>query len=72
MDAPTRGSATTSTQIQIQWNALTTAYEIGDAPIKSYNLQWDVDGTDTNYVDLVGSTTPYIQTSYAMTGLTPG
>ena len=73
MGQPTRGSATTETQIQVNWNAL-TGVSTGGSAITSYNLQWD-QGNGT-YVDLIGQTgseqtlTTYTQTSGVSAGQT--
>jgi len=72
MAAPASGGSTSSTMIQVTWTALTTLSETGGATIRSYNLQWDQDGTGTTYVDLVGFTTTYTLTTYTVTGLTAG
>lgn len=72
MAAPTRGSLTTATSIQIVWTALTTAAETGSSAITSYHLQWDQDGSGTTYYDLVGLSTTYTQTSYVISALPAG
>jgi len=46
MAVPERGSSTDSVRIQIDWTEL-TGDETGGASILSYNLEWDVDGTQT-------------------------
>lgn len=63
-----RGSATSTSQIEILWDALTTSLQTGDSPIKSYHLQWDQDGTLTSFVELAGFTSPYTLTSFILTG----
>ena len=41
--APTlsEGAGTTSTQAELNWNALTGVQETGNNAITSYNLEWD-------------------------------
>lgn len=41
MNAPISGSATSSTQIQVTWSALTASSDTGGSAITSYNLEWD-------------------------------
>jgi len=36
-----RGSQTSTTRIEVVWDAMTTSSETGDSPIRSYNLEWD-------------------------------
>jgi hypothetical protein len=71
MVAPTRGSATSTTQIEIDWSLLTDP-DNGGSSVVSYNLVWDA-GTGTTTVSLVGLLTPYTQDSYIVTtGVTLG
>jgi len=68
-----RGSQTSTTRIEVVWDPLTTSAETGDSPIRSYNLEWDVNGLNQNFVELVGQAAPYTLTSFIVTGsLTPG
>ncbi len=67
-----RGSLTSTTRIQLQWDPLATIPETGDSPIRSYHLQWDADGTMRNFVDLVGLSAPYTLTEFIATGTQPG
>ena len=53
MSIPTKGSSTDQTQIEIDWEPL-TGDKTGDSMILSYNLQWDKDGTNTKFYELVG------------------
>jgi len=41
MAAPTEDSATSATQIKINWTGLTSTSDIGGTPITSYELDWD-------------------------------
>jgi hypothetical protein len=68
MATPTRGSATSASQIQILWTALTTATETGSSTILSYNLYWDngLGGDPTIQV------TDSLVTSFIINGLTSG
>ena len=55
------------------WSALTSTSDTGASAITSYNLEWDQGlGGTTNFVELVGDTTPYTSLSYSKSGLTPG
>ncbi len=72
MSVPSRGSLTTSTQIEVTWTALSSNSDIGGAQIQSYNLQYDSDGSNTAFVDLVGAQSLYTTTSYTVLGLIPG
>ena len=55
MQAPTRGSATSETQIEVFWLAL-TGNSTGGAPIDSYNIQFDNNTNGTTWTDLAGET----------------
>lgn len=41
MVIPTEGAASTTSQVQVQWAALTTDAQTGGSAITSYNLDWD-------------------------------
>lgn len=70
MAVPTRGSASSDTQLQVQWTALTSPAN-GDSTVLSYELQWD-QGTST-WVSLAGSASYYTGTSYTIAlGITSG
>jgi len=62
MSAPTSGSTTSSSQIEVDWTALTTAAQTGGASITSYHLQWDA-GTNTTWYDVIGLSPSYTSTS---------
>jgi titin len=63
MSAPTEGAATSATQIEIAWTALTSTDDIGGTPITSYQLDWDQN--TTTWVALVGEpSSPYTYLSY--------
>ena len=58
MSAPAEGAATSATQIEITWTALTSTDDIGGTPITSYQLDWDQN--TTTWVALVGEpSSPY-------------
>lgn len=53
MAAPTRGSGTTESQIEVIWLPL-TGDNTGDSPITSYNLQWDAGTNGAQWFDILG------------------
>ena len=66
MNPPTRGSSSSTTQIQVLWSAI-TAPQNGDLNVISYNLEWD-SGTDgTVWSSLVGSIANSLATSFIAT-----
>lgn len=66
MGAPTMGSATTTTQLAIDFVALTAGSETGGSTIDSYHLQWD-QGTGS-WLDLFGEDGAYqLLTTYTVT-----
>lgn len=67
MADPTSGSATSSSQIQVDWVALSSPAN-GDSAIISYVLYWDQGSND--FEELVGDTSAYTATNYIKTGLT--
>jgi len=64
MSAPTQGSATSDSQIQVDWVALSSSPSNGGSTILSYHVQWD-QGTST-WVDLVGAGSDYTGTSFTV------
>lgn len=71
MAAPTRGSATSTTQIEVDWSLLTNPSN-GGSEVTSYQLVWDA-GTGSTTSSLVGLLAPYTQASYVVTtGVTLG
>ncbi len=73
MAAPTRGSLTSETQLEIQWVFLTSFAARGGATITSYNLQWDAGTGLTTWSDLAGYTSSYLESHFtASTLVTPG
>lgn len=56
------GAATSATQAQVTWAALTGVQATGNNAITSYGLEWD-QGTST-WTELVGETTPFTGTTY--------
>ena len=70
MAAITSGSATSHSQIELDWTALTSPNN-GDSAITSYGIQWD-QGTST-YVELIGESSDNLLTSYIVaSGITAG
>jgi len=69
MNAPTRGSGTSESQIVVDWDTLTLDADTGGSDILSYNLQWYT----TTWEDLVGYPSDSLLTSFTITsGLTAG
>lgn len=70
MSAPTFGTLTSSTSIEIQWTGLTLQNDIGGSPLISYLLEVD---SGSGFNPLVGSSSPYLSLSYLMTtNIVPG
>lgn len=67
MAAPTEGAATTMSQIEVEWVALTTAEETGASPITSYVLEWDQASGGGVWANLVGEGSAYTATSHTQT-----
>jgi hypothetical protein len=74
--APTRGSETAPTQIQIDWVALTTSTDTGGLTILSYHLEHDAASGEAtggaSWVDLVGYPSDSLLTTYTLSGTTGG
>ncbi len=71
MAAPTRDSATTSSQIVVDWTSLTTDTDIGYSAITSYALLWDKGSSTWEY--LTGHTSNSTDLTFNVSsGLTPG
>lgn len=71
MVAPARGSATSTTQIEVDWSLLVDPSN-GGSEVTSYQLVWDA-GTGSTTSSLVGLLSPYTQASYVVTtGVTLG
>lgn len=54
MTAVTRGSATSETQIEVNWSAL-TGTDTGGSSIDTYNLQWDAGTNGATWTDIHGA-----------------
>lgn len=67
MSAPTRGSDTKTTQIQVDWTALTTSSDTGNSAITTYKLYWDSGTTGGTWTCLKGCSTDYTSTSFTVT-----
>lgn len=65
MGQVSRGSTTSTSQIQVDWTPLTSAADTGGSSIVSYRLQWD-QGTAT-WTDLAGFTSDYTSTTFTLT-----
>jgi hypothetical protein len=62
--APTRGAATSSSQIVIDWQTVVDPQNGGSA-VTSYNLQWDnEEGNFNNDIDLTGVSSDYTLTTF--------
>jgi hypothetical protein len=69
----TIGAATSETQVELTWSALTTDAETGGATILSYNVEWDAGAADGNWVSLIGYGADSSATTYTVTsGVSPG
>ena len=67
MAAPTRGAATTTSALDVQWTAITTSPQDGGSTILSYNLQWDSGTNGATWTDLIGNAPPSLSTSMTVT-----
>src|SRR3569832_801329 len=67
MSAPTRDAATSTTQIVVDWTALTSPND-GHAAITSYHLQWDSATSGVTWTDLVGLSVASTALTYTVTG----
>lgn len=63
---PTRGSETTTSQIQIDINTLTGS-DAGYATITSYGVQWDQGQNNGSFYEIAGETSDSLQTSFIVT-----
>jgi antitoxin (DNA-binding transcriptional repressor) of toxin-antitoxin stability system len=65
--APTRGSRTDHTKVEVTWAAMTLPADTGGSAITSYNLQWNQGDGSSNFVDLAGQPgSDYLSTSYLL------
>jgi hypothetical protein len=60
------GPATTESQVELVWAALTTPEETGGSPVLSYNAQWDL-GSGGLYENLVGYVSDFAATGFTVT-----
>jgi hypothetical protein len=65
MGAPRRGSGTSTTQIEVEWDAL-VAPDNGGSAISSYQLLWDAGSGGTPTTPVVGLVSDFLATSYAV------
>ena len=71
MATPLRGANTSGLKFHLVLSAL-DAPNNGDSDITTYNVQWD-QGTNSTFVDLVGSTSDFTRTEYEITnGISSG
>lgn len=61
------GGSTTESQVELNWDALTTSAATGGATILSYNIQWDLGYGTGVYENLVGYASDYSTTAYTVT-----
>jgi hypothetical protein len=73
MSTPTRGAASGTTQIEVDWLALSSAPSNGGSTITSYNLQWDAGTSGSTWSNLNGYSPSSLSLSYIVTtGLASG
>jgi hypothetical protein len=65
MQAPTKGALTNSRQIHIQWTTL-VGDDTGGSLISSYNLEWDKDGTQATFYEVVGQSLSFTETTFVL------
>jgi hypothetical protein len=63
---PARGILTTETQLDVNWEFLTTYEQTGGTDIISYELDMD-DGLGGSFVEVIGYTTPFALNSFLIT-----
>jgi hypothetical protein len=66
MAAPTRGTDTTTSRIEVDWSLFSTSAETGDSAITSYELRWDAGDGNTPDTVLVGATSDYTSSSFTV------
>lgn len=72
MTDPRAGSATSISQIQVEWDALISP-DNGDSTILSYSLEWDEGTNGVSWTVLVGLSTASTATTYTLSsGVTTG
>jgi hypothetical protein len=73
MDAPTRGSGTTPSLLQLEWTPPATDATRGGATITSYNIQWDAGTGGLEWYHLLGQSSDSLdETLDITTGVTGG
>ncbi len=71
--APSRNTATTTSQLVIDWTAITADAATGGSAITSYGVYWDAGTSGSSYVALAGVASTYTSTTYTQsTGITAG
>lgn len=65
--APTKDTATSSTQLVVDWSPISSPND-GGSSIISYNLQYDAGSGATSWVDLIGNPTNSLVQTYTFTG----
>mmetsp|Transcript_29134 Transcript_29134/g.28192 ORF Transcript_29134/g.28192 Transcript_29134/m.28192 type:complete len:232 (-) Transcript_29134:211-906(-) len=71
MNTPTRGSLTSTSQIEVDWSTLSSP-EDGYSSILSYHLQWDEGSAGVSWYDLVGATVDSTADTYIVTSTITG
>jgi Fibronectin type III domain len=72
MATPTKDSSSSSTQLVVDWTALTSP-DNGDSTITSYNLKWDAGTSGVTWTTLIGYSPSSTALTYSVTsGLTVG
>jgi len=67
MSSPTQGASTSSSQVHVDWSAVSTSPANGGSTITSYNLQWDAGSSGTTWTDLIGVSPETTVTTYTVT-----
>lgn len=68
-----RGAGTSESQIQVDWDPLTTFADVRGPSIVSYHLQWDAGTSGAFWLDLIGNNAFYTSTTFTFSyGLTAG
>jgi hypothetical protein len=64
---------TSTTQITVWWDAYTLQSAMGDSEIISYNLQWDIGTSGSEWADLIGNPVASTTTSFTVNSMiSPG
>ena len=66
MAPPQRGTGTTTTQININWDTIGSPQD-GDSPVTSYSMEWDVGSNGLTWVREIGYLSNSLLTSFTVT-----